>query len=64
MVHDRKRDRVGEFHGVAEGGWILRPPGGGAEWTAAPDETEPAGTYDRLRALTRADETTRRAHRR
>ncbi|MFF3552917.1 hypothetical protein ACFYXL_05810 [Streptomyces tsukubensis] len=64
LLRDTARDQVGEFRGVANDRWTLRPSGGGTDWTVSPEHTEPADTVARLRARTRADETTRRAHRR
>ncbi|MEU5974276.1 hypothetical protein [Streptomyces sp. NPDC047315] len=64
LLHDTARDLVGEFRGVSNDRWTLRPSGGGENWSVLPEHTEPADTVAQLRARTRADEITRRAYRR
>ncbi|MGW1277565.1 hypothetical protein ACWD4V_11505 [Streptomyces tsukubensis] len=64
LLRDTARDLVGEFRGVTNDRWTLRPLGGGPSWTVSPEHTETADIGARLRARTQADETVRRAHRR
>ncbi len=40
-VRDQRADRIGEYMGTYGGLVHLRPPGGGCEWTTAPDRVEP-----------------------
>ncbi|MCC3770742.1 hypothetical protein [Streptomyces sp. UNOC14_S4] len=47
-VVDKQRDRLGELVGHGEIYTRLRPPGGGAEWDAAPESLRLA-TTDELR---------------
>ncbi|WP_255308083.1 hypothetical protein [Streptomyces marincola] len=59
MAHDAVRDRIGRvvahFHGAV---W-LRPPGGGTEWAARPEDLTPLPVSASLRA--RVAELNRRA---
>ncbi|MGK7232620.1 hypothetical protein [Streptomyces hygroscopicus] len=44
LAYDTRRERLGVvMDHIGEYVW-LRPPGGGVEWTARPDEAEPAGS--------------------
>lgn len=45
-------ERVGEFRGVEDGLWYLRPVTGGVECTVEPRDVRPAGADERLRAET------------
>jgi hypothetical protein len=50
LVRDITIDRVGVVMDVCGNNVYLRPQGGGVEWTALPEELEPADRYDELRA--------------
>ncbi|MGA5701756.1 hypothetical protein [Peterkaempfera bronchialis] len=50
LVLDTGAGKVGEYQGAANGGWLLRPPGGGSWWHADPAKVEPAGVSEQLRA--------------
>ncbi|MFJ7061109.1 hypothetical protein ACIQVA_25860 [Streptomyces microflavus] len=52
MVDTSRRDRVGEFRGVAGVRWSLRPVTGGTEWEAEPRDVRPADSAERLHAET------------
>ncbi|MFD9423264.1 MULTISPECIES: hypothetical protein [unclassified Streptomyces] len=52
MVDTSRKDRVGEFRGVAGPYWALRPVRGGVEWEADPEHLRPANRIERLRAET------------
>ncbi|MGW3584658.1 hypothetical protein ACWDM8_25420 [Streptomyces rubiginosohelvolus] len=52
MVDTSRADRVGEFRGVADPYWSLRPVGGGAEWEVEPRHVRPALLIEQLRART------------
>ncbi|WP_326676678.1 hypothetical protein [Streptomyces sp. NBC_01237] len=52
MVDTSRKDRVGEFRGVAGPYWALRPVRGGVEWEADPEHLRPATRIERLRAET------------
>ncbi|MEV6076325.1 hypothetical protein AB0L80_14655 [Streptomyces sp. NPDC052069] len=52
MVDTSRKDRVGEFCGVAGPYWALRPVRGGTEWEADPEHVRPADRVERLRAET------------
>ncbi|MEI7031328.1 hypothetical protein [Streptomyces pratensis] len=52
VVDTSRRDRVGEFRGVAGPFWSLRPMGGGIEWEADPRRVRPALPMEQLRART------------
>jgi hypothetical protein len=54
-VRDAANGRVGEYHGQLGSRWVLRPPGGGLEWTAKPEDVQPAGSSAWVRALNAAD---------
>ncbi|MBW8087576.1 hypothetical protein IGW14_05830 [Streptomyces hygroscopicus subsp. hygroscopicus] len=44
LAYDTRRERLGVvMDHIGEYVW-LRPPGGGVEWTARPDEVEPAAS--------------------
>jgi hypothetical protein len=48
LVRDTERNRVGEVRALLAGRVYLRPPGGGLEWDAHPDNLEPADAHDQL----------------
>jgi hypothetical protein len=50
LVLDEKRDRVGVVMDRQGGRVYLRPPQGGREWEAAPEDVRPARAGDELRA--------------
>jgi len=50
LVRDRARDRVGVVMARHAGQIYLRPLGGGIEWTARPEQLEPADRRAQLRA--------------
>ncbi|MEL5955854.1 hypothetical protein AADR41_13970 [Streptomyces sp. CLV115] len=50
LVDTSRRDRVGEFRGVAGPYWSLRPVSGGAEWEAEPANVREPSPIERLRA--------------
>lgn len=50
MVDTGRKDRVGEFRGVAGPYWALRPVCGGQEWEAEPEHVRLADPIERLRA--------------
>jgi hypothetical protein len=50
LVLDAKRDRVGVVMDRQGGRVYLRPPQGGREWEAAPEDVRPAKARDELRA--------------
>ncbi|MYR97065.1 hypothetical protein GTW60_26350 [Streptomyces sp. SID4937] len=52
MVDTSRRDRVGDFRGVAGPYWSLRPVTGGTEWEAEPEDVRPADPAERLHAKT------------
>lgn len=50
LALDAKTDRVGHVMGH-EGPYVqMRPPHGGREWDAQPEDVRPAGTQEQLRA--------------
>ncbi|MFJ6568537.1 hypothetical protein ACIQNU_14025 [Streptomyces sp. NPDC091292] len=55
VLYDTVTDKVGEFRGENDGRYLLRPPGGGVEWDAAPGDVEPPGSAERLRAKAAAE---------
>ncbi|MCX4845127.1 hypothetical protein [Streptomyces sp. NBC_00893] len=50
LVDTSRRDRVGEFRGVAGPYWSLRPVCGGAEWEVEPGSVREPSPIERLRA--------------
>ncbi|MFD7526863.1 MULTISPECIES: hypothetical protein [unclassified Streptomyces] len=50
LVDTSRRDRVGEFRGVAGPYWSLRPVCGGTEWEAEPVDVREPSPIERLRA--------------
>lgn len=52
LMVDSRRDRVGEFRGVAGPYWSMRPVTGGTEWDAEPEHVRPADPMERLHAQT------------
>ncbi|WP_449477999.1 hypothetical protein [Streptomyces abikoensis] len=50
MVLDTRRDRVGEVMDASPSRVFLRAFGGGREWIASPEELEPVGVAEALRA--------------
>lgn len=42
-VFDTRRGMVGEYRGEVGGRWLLRPPQGGKEWEAMPDQVSASG---------------------
>ena len=48
LARDRARDRVGVVMGRYAGQVYLRPQGGGVEWTARPEDLDPADRRDEL----------------
>ena len=50
LVLDAKQDRVGVVMDRQGGRVYLRPPQGGREWEAAPEDVRPARAGDELRA--------------
>ncbi|MER5615283.1 hypothetical protein [Streptomyces sp. NPDC002215] len=50
LVDTSRRDRVGEFRGVAGPYWSLRPVCGGTEWEAEPANVRAPSPTERLRA--------------
>ncbi|MFF2325811.1 MULTISPECIES: hypothetical protein [unclassified Streptomyces] len=48
LLADVRRNRVGEFRGVAGPYWSLRPVGGGAEWEAEPEWVRSLTQAERL----------------
>jgi hypothetical protein len=59
MVRDIARDRVGRVMAHLYGAIWLRPPGGGTEWTARPEDVTPVSASESLRG--RVAELNRRA---
>ncbi|WP_206305947.1 hypothetical protein [Streptomyces sp. RFCAC02] len=59
MVYDASHDRIGRVMSYLSGHIWLRPPGGGREWTALPDEVRPISASESLRH--RVAEANRRA---
>lgn len=53
LVHDTKRNRDGIFMALQAGRFLLRPPGGGREWEAKPDDVQPADAHAQLSARVR-----------
>ncbi|GAA1161938.1 hypothetical protein GCM10009654_18170 [Streptomyces hebeiensis] len=50
LMVDTRRDRTGEFRGLAGPYWSLRPVSGGAEWEADPEHVRALTPGERLRA--------------
>ncbi len=50
LVLDTVRNRVGEVMATVGGRLLLRPPGGGREWEAAPSHVRPATSGEALRS--------------
>lgn len=48
LVRDTKLDRIGEVQALLAGRVYLRPPGGGVEWEAHPDQLELMDSRDQL----------------
>ncbi|MDT0342027.1 hypothetical protein [Streptomyces litchfieldiae] len=59
MVRDLSRDKVGRVMAHLYGAIWLRPPGGGQEWTARPEDITPVTASESLRG--RVAELNRRA---
>ncbi len=59
MARDVSRDRVGRVMAHLYGAVWLRPPGGGQEWTARPEDLTPVTASESLRS--RVAELNRRA---
>ncbi|MFD7437634.1 hypothetical protein [Streptomyces sp. NPDC059861] len=54
IVEDNRSQRIGEVMGF-EGPYVqLRPPGGGVEWDASPEDLKPVRTSDGLSAAVAA----------
>ncbi|WP_053171485.1 hypothetical protein [Streptomyces sp. SBT349] len=59
MVRDTSRDKVGRVMAHLHGTLWLRPPGGGQEWTARPQDVMPVSASESLSS--RVAELNRRA---
>ncbi|MFR9725661.1 hypothetical protein ACL02R_20170 [Streptomyces sp. MS19] len=59
MAYDASHDRIGRVMAHLSGHIWLRPPGGGREWTALPEDVQPVSASESLRQ--RVAEANRRA---
>jgi hypothetical protein len=50
LVRDQKRKRIGRVMAYQFGILYLRPPQGGQEWEAKPDDVRPADQHEKLSA--------------